>query len=243
MWQSLGFETYPVFQSYTAKVLVVGGGGGSKGIGGGGGEVLYNSGYTIPNTTPFTVTVGAAVGTSTNGNNSVFGTMTGRGGKTGTSSVGGASGNGHTGGGSEFGRGGGGGDSQNGQQGGPNGNAYGGYGGAGTSNDISGTTTYYGGGGGGSADNPSAFNGGVGGSSVGGHGNNGNDTGLSSPVANSGGGGGGSFTLGATGGADGLVIVRYTSGTQRGTGGDSIYQIGGDFIHVFTGSGTYTPTL
>ena len=51
-----------------------------------------------------------------------------------------------------------------------------------------------------------------------------------------GGGGGGSGTGGA--GGSGIVIISY-AGAQRGSGGTYTF-IGGNSIHTFTSSGTYT---
>ena len=58
-------------------------------------------------------------------------------------------------------------------------------------------------------------------------------------VAGGGGGGGGYITdwAGGTGGS-GIVIISYP-GSQRGTGG-TVTSSGGNTIHTFTTSGTYT---
>jgi hypothetical protein len=56
-------------------------------------------------------------------------------------------------------------------------------------------------------------------------------------TANLGGGGGGGGTTGANGGS-GVVIISYP-GAQIGTGG-TVTSVGGNTIHTFTSSGTYT---
>jgi len=84
----------------------------------------------------------------------------------------------------------------------------GGNGGTGTSNDITGSSLYYGGGGGGGGSNPHA--GGTGGSSIGGDG----WTASASPtsgVVNTGSGGGGTPTGDAGSGSSGIVIIRFTT--------------------------------
>ena len=56
------------------------------------------------------------------------------------------------------------------------------------------------------------------------------------------GGGGGSGGIGNPGraGGGGVVIIRYpNAGGQRGTGG-TVTNVGGYYIHTFTGSGTFT---
>ena len=66
-----------------AELLVVaGGGGGGSGRGGGGGAggLLFNSNFTLTAGTTYTVTIGAGGAAETNGNNSVFGTITAIGG-------------------------------------------------------------------------------------------------------------------------------------------------------------------
>ena len=42
-----------------------------------------------------------------------------------------------------------------------------------------------------------------------------------------------------TGGGSGIVVIRYTSPTILGIGGDSIVQSGGKVSHIFTSSGTF----
>lgn len=120
-----------------------------------------------------------------------------------------------------------------------------GGGGIGYSSSVTGTATYYAGGGGGAG---IGFLG-VGGNGGGGNGAGGNGTGYSYSVAGTdglGGGGGGGFggawVQGANGGS-GVVIVRYSSATQRATGGTvTSYTSGGTtfWVHTFTSSGTLT---
>jgi hypothetical protein len=115
-----------------------------------------------------------------------------------------------------------------------------GVGGAGTASSISGSSvTYAGGGGGGSFKNTTGAAGGSGGGGAGG-GNAGGGTNGTSGTTNTGGGGGGAgigTTSGGSGGS-GIVIISY-AGTQRGTGG-TVTSAGGNTIHTFTSSGTYT---
>ena len=114
-----------------------------------------------------------------------------------------------------------------------------GNGGDGLSNSISGTATYYaGGGGGGEINGGRTGDGGLGGGGDG-HVNAAGDNGT----ANTGGGGGGgsytgSYFDGGNGGS-GIVIIRYTSATNLATGG-TITTDGGDKVHTFTSSGTFT---
>lgn len=236
--------------SYVVQYLVVAGGGagGSGGPGGGGAGGMVEGYANVTSGTGYTVTVGAG-GTfpRNNGANSVFGSF--------VTAVGGGYGgdntvaNGQTGGsggGAQEATGtfsvpvanqGNGGGAYNGGGGGAGSagmNGYGsgsntaqGFGGAGRPSSISGQTVYYAGGGAGYAR--------IGGSAAGtkgGQGGGGN-TG-SSGTANTGGGGGAD---GGSGGS-GIVIVAY-QGPQRGTGG-TITSVGGNTIHTFTSSGTYT---
>jgi hypothetical protein len=125
----------------------------------------------------------------------------------------------------------------------------GGNGGNGISSSISGTlVTYAGGGGGGTR---SGY--GVGGTGGSGGGGNGGTTDFSRTSthggANTGGGGGGGGHNGSGAGAvqsgsnggSGIVIVRYP-GPQKATGG-TVTPVGGDTVHTFTTSGTFTPNL
>jgi len=118
-----------------------------------------------------------------------------------------------------------------------------GNGGAGTSNSISGTSVIYGGGGGGGS-----VLGGTAGSGGTGGGGNGGERGVNLPTAgtaNLGGGGGGAGgadvpEAGAAGGS-GVVIHSYPTGSMTATGG-TITTSGGNTIHTFTTSGTFTRT-
>jgi hypothetical protein len=127
-----------------------------------------------------------------------------------------------------------------------------GDGGPGLASNISSTLNYYAGGGGGGSHNSytsaccddfSAR--GLGG--IGGGGDGGTPGGYNSGTngtANTGGGGGGGSTIGGSGGAggnggSGIVIIRY-KGSQKASGGDSIFNYKGFTVHVFTSSGTFT---
>ncbi len=233
-----------------ARVLVVGGGGGggtgsfNSGGGGGGGRVKYDSAYDIGSGN-HTVTVGNGGAADTNGGDSIFGTITAKGGgagKQGNGNVGGNGGGGGAGGNggasndggysggssSTYSGGGGGGDSQNGQ----NGGGFTGVGGGnGTANSITGSSVTYGGGGGGGGDG----GGGAGGTGGGGAGGSG---GGSAGTDNLGGGGGGCSYGGAGVGGKGVVIISYLAGTINGEGG-TVTSSGGYTIHKFTSSGTF----
>jgi hypothetical protein len=114
--------------------------------------------------------------------------------------------------------------------------------------NITGSNTYYGGGGG--AAGGAGFEGspgGTGGLGGGGGAGTGNDqNNWSNATANTGGGGGGggvgwcgtTYCQSSNGGS-GIIIVRYTSASQRFSGG-TVTQSGGDFIHTFTSSTTIT---
>ena len=120
-----------------------------------------------------------------------------------------------------------------------------GGGGIGYSSSVTGTATYYAGGGGGAGIGYL----GVGGNGGGGNGAGNNGSGYQYSVAGTdglGGGGGGGFAgawvQGANGGS-GVVIIRYTSPTQKATGGAvTSYTSGGAtlWVHTFTSSGTLT---
>ena len=226
-----GAGTFTATGNMNVEVLVVagGGGGGSTfGGGGGGGGVLYNSSYAVT-TTPISVSVGTGGAVDTNGNNSVFGTMTaiggGHGGSSNNCSVIIGSTSGGSGGGGGYNGAGSGGTAGQGNAGGsgpgcsspyPSGGGGGaggaggsgsggvsGSGGAGVSYSISGTATYYGGGGGGDGWYATPGTGGAG------FGQNGGGTSVSFA-----GGGGGGASAGATQGVGGAgtVIVRYLAG-------------------------------
>ena len=252
---------------YSVNYLVVaggGGGGGNQGGGGGAGGLLASS-ATLSSGVSYTITVGgggagdssAGAAGGTNGTNSVFtgiATATGGGGggsgatnrnglsggsgggASGPTFIGGSgtSGQGNTGGnGATASTGGGGGASFAGVTGTASGS--GGAGGAGTASSISGSSvTYAGGGGGGTG----GFGAGAGGSGGGGAG--GTSGAGTAGTTNSGGGGGGGANTPAAGGTggSGVVIISY-SGSQRGTGG-TVTSSGGNTIHTFTSSGTYT---
>jgi len=117
-------------------------------------------------------------------------------------------------------------------------------GGSGTSSSISGSSVTYAGGGGGGGFGPAP--GGAGGTGGGGAGGTaGGSNGIDGTV-NTGGGGGGSQASqssphpspqGLSGGS-GIVIISY-AGSQKGTGG-TVTSAGGNTIHTFTSSGTYT---
>ncbi|MFA6520568.1 MAG: glycine-rich domain-containing protein [Candidatus Paceibacterota bacterium] len=233
----------------SVEVLVVGGGGGGgkrHGGGGGAGGVIYNGSYSVTPGLSIPVTVGGGGAGGIEqviesdkggqpGGDSIFGTLTakgGGGGRTygpgGTSGAGGSGGggsgispdarlggtgtsgqgkNGGSGSSSTSSGGGGGGASALGGTGGTNG----GNGGAGLPYSISGLSLYYGGGGGGGSENV----GGSGGLGGGGHGGDqGGTVNQTAGSPNTGGGGGGSRSIipetdnGSDGGS-GVVIIRY----------------------------------
>ena len=115
-----------------------------------------------------------------------------------------------------------------------------GAGGPGLGFSISGTFTYYAGGGGGSNRNGVGRSGGLGGGGTGG-------TSPTAGTPNTGGGGGGTGYSGYGGGGtsaiggSGIIIVRYP-GPQKAIGG-TVTSVGGDTIHTFTTSGTFTPLV
>jgi hypothetical protein len=247
-----------------------GGGGYSGANGGGGGAGGYRTGSeTITSGLSYTVTVGAGAASAAanavggNGSNSVFSSITSTGGGgggtnasynvsagvaggsggggyggaisgvgtggAGTAGQGFAGGNSATGAGGGVGGGGGGGASAVGSAGS---GTTGGAGGAGSASSITGSSvTRAGGGGGGS--NATAGAGGAGGG-----GNGGSATAGFAGTANTGGGGGGGASIGGGAGGSGVVIISYP-GAQRGTGG-TVTSSGGNTIHTFTSSGTYT---
>jgi len=121
-------------------------------------------------------------------------------------------------------------------------------GGNGVISNITGSNVYYGGGGGGAGGagyegSPGGL-GGLGGGGGAGTGNSQNN--WSNATANTGGGGGGggvawcgTIYCQSSDGGSGIIIVRYTSASQRFNGG-TVTQVGGDFIHTFTSSTTIT---
>jgi len=245
-----------------------GGGGSSSGGGGGGGAGGFRtSTLSVSSQANYAVTVGAggaggttgqsgASGNGTNGNDSVFSSITstggggaGAGGGSQTGQIGGSGGggghSGNAGGVGTAGQGNNGGTPVGAHNGGGGGGgasavgattpsaAVGGAGGAGTASSISGSSVTYAGGGGG-ASNTTGGAGGAGGGGA-----------AEAPTsvagtANLGGGGGGGYGVSgvARAGGSGVVIISY-AGAQRGAGG-TITTSGGNTIHTFTSSGTYT---
>jgi hypothetical protein len=260
-WVPIDTIGYP----YTINYLVVAGGGAggaNHGGGGGAGGYIYTASASVDGLTEYAVTVGAGgagvQGTGNSGSNSVFKTTTaiGGGGGGGNQAAGvdggsgggssrgasagyGTSGQGSNGGtGGTYSGGGGGGASA----GGSNGATYtGGNGGAGTSSSISGASVTYAGGGGGNGYTAAGGTGGAGGGGDGGQYSGAAYEGTNG-AANTGGGGGGNYVSagrreGMNGGS-GVVIISY-AGSQRGTGG-TVTSSGGNTIHTFTSSGTFT---
>lgn len=247
-----------------AKVLVVAGGGGSggNGGGGGGGGGVVNSPIAVFSGT-YAITVGVGVGGG-NGGNSIFsgvtGTITAIGGGAGgsrdsdfnghlggsggggggagsatspgagTSGQGNAGGSGYAGGGNA-GPGGGGGAGSAGANGG---DTIGGNGGNGVVSSVSGSSVYYGGGGGGGLVGGFYGTPGIGGLGGGGNGASLGNTGWNG-VANTGGGAGGNANTGGSG----IVIVSYPTNFMIASGGTITYS-GGNTVHTFTSSGTFT---
>ncbi len=212
---------------------------------------------------PHTVTIGAGGTAGNNGADSTVGSVlsvTGGGkGSTGVGSNGGSGGGGgndqahaggtgvagqgfaggaaHNGLGSEFLGGGGGGASEAGQSVGDN--TVAGDGGAGLNSTLSGATLPYAGGGGGSHydDGGGAGDNGDGGLGGGGNGGGGSAGVGAAGTANRGSGGGGGNTPGV--GGSGIAIISYPTGSLNATGG-TITTSGGNTIHTFTTSGTFT---
>jgi len=250
----------------TIELIVVAGGGGATNAGAGAGGLVYQTGRSVSPGTSYTVTIGAG-GTSanvntagaTNGNNSVFDTITaiggacsntggavGNNGGSGSGSYGGyaggsatqgnsggATGYGNAGGTSSgsFGSGGGGAGAAGGAQNGGNGLQYW---------DETGTATYYAGGGGGHEYGSPNRNGtgglGGGGTTVNTSGNNVGGT------VNTG-GGAANCTTNIYGGGSGVVVLRYpktypTAVSTTGSptiGTDATYR-----YYKFTSSGNIT---
>jgi len=102
-------------------------------------------------------------------------------------------------------------------------------------------TDHIAGGGGGGGYSPGV--GGAGGNGGGGHGGDGpNDTSKTAGTANTGSGGGGSAKNGGAAGAaggSGIVIISYPTGSITATGG-TVTTSGGNTIHTFISSGTFT---
>ena len=241
--------------STSVEVLVIGGGGGgfgNRGGGGGAGGYQYNANYSV-SAQAYTVTVGAGgaagnwnqtPGSSNDGGNSVFGTITATGGGSGgvptqgENGRNGGSGGGAAGGDGDPGSGGTGGTGSQGSNGGNGGSNAGaggggasaagasvtdgapkdgGNGGAGTANSISGASVTYAGGGGGGGSKAGDCTGSVSGGTGGaGGGGNGSTGNGSNGTANTGGGGGGGGSTGGTGcGGNGGL-------TEGGAGGSGI---------------------
>ena len=257
-------DSYTRSQPPYVEVLVVAGGGGAGydvGGGGGAGGVIYNSAYQLINAAAITVTIGAGGGSGqtsgvrgTNGNNSVFGSLTAIGG-----GGGGSYPNGATAPGLDGGSGGGGGNYQS---------AAGGLGTAGQGfNGGASAAGFWGSGAGGGAGGPGANGiaintvpGGayvtytISGQSVnyagGGFGASDGQT-LRPTGQDASGNVLGTYGFGANGtgapnnspysGESGIVIVRYP-GLPAATGGTITY-LNGYTIHTFTTSGTFTPYL
>ncbi len=255
-WQQITLTSYAI----TYLIAAGGGGGGSSaGTGGGGGGAggLILSGTTVTPGTAYTIVVGGGGGAQSNGSNSTGFTQTaigggGGGGGQAAATAGSSGGSGGGGGGQalgsysggsgtagqgnaggantnspNYGAGGGGGSAA---VGGAGGTGASGNGGAGTSSTISGSATSYCGGGGGGATGSGA---GAGSGGAGGGGAGGNNA-----TANTGGGGGGTNATAGTSGGSGIVIISYP-GSQKGTGG-TVTSSGGNTIHTFTSSGTFT---
>jgi hypothetical protein len=227
--------------SFTARVLVVGGGSsGTSGhsVGGAGGEVI-DTNITLRLGSSTIVNIGDGGGgggfgsnsTRNNGQSSYITangiTITARGGDTGGSA------------GTEGGTGA---YNINFAQAGSRNGANG------VISNITGSNTYYGGGGGGAGgagyEGSAGGIGGLGGGGGAGTGRSQNN--WSNATANTGGGGGGggvewcgTIYCQSSSGGSGIIIVRYTSASQRFTGG-TVTQTGGDFIHTFTSSTTIT---
>ena len=246
--------------SLSETLVVAGGGGGGSSYGGGGGAGGYKEGgaFTVSAQT-YAVTIGAggasgqvdSAGTGTVGGNSAFDSITSNGGGGGRTYWSASSNGGSGGGGSLTNSGGDSAGTGIGGQGnnGANGSGYGGYngngggggggaggagsgitGGAGTANDITGSSLYYAGGGGGSRVGIS----GAGGSSIGGSGGEGAQaSSISGGVVDTGSGGGGG-NVANDGGSDGIVIVRYTSASGIVATGGAVSNVGSDTVHKFT---------
>ncbi len=239
------FEVEAIYGSGNVDYLVVAGGGGGGnyyyGGGGGAGGFLAGSEYAVT-AQSYTITIGAGGAAQTNGQNSVFDTITAIGGGAGGSASGSGGGSGGGGGNSSStygeGTGGQGNNGAGGVTGVPNGGGGGGgagaagscgscgdpkgNGGNGAESSISGSAVYYAGGGGGgrnanSADHSEGGLGGGGNGGICGSENGGNGT------ANTGGGGGGGsgYCLGSAAGGSGgsgIVIIRYLNNTGYSTG-------------------------
>ena len=253
-WQTV--ESSGTSTSYNVQYLVVaGGGGGGQGApGGGGGGGMIEGSQAVTVGTGYTATVGAGGAIGVNGSNSVFGSVTATGGGYGggggtpqgnTGGSGGGSGQSSAAYGTRSvdnqGSNGGAGNGGGGGAGGPGQNGYGSYsgvgifpsngqGGMGRASSISGQTIYYAGGGSGYFTN-------ISGSPIKSYAQSGGGgDGFSSTVPRVNSGGGGYADQSA--GGSGIVVIAY-AGPQRGTGG-TVTSVGGNTIHTFTSSGTFT---
>ena len=239
-----GAGNWPAAYPASVEFLVVaGGGGGSDFIGGGGGAGGYRAGIRsgIVNNTNYTITVGAGGPQNTNGNNSVFDTVTSTaGGRGGRADSGPTGQNGGSGGGGA----------------GPN-NTTGGS--ATAITPISGETTsvqgFGGGSGGGSGGGGNASGGGGGGATaaggnltsnqqpgLGGKGATNTITGATVAYAGGGGGGGDGQGNTAAGGSapssDANSPYGAGTGSGNGTGGNGVANTGGGAGGGRTGGGT-----
>jgi hypothetical protein len=220
--------------AFTLYYLLVGGGGGAAGPGyvsggGGAGQMLENS---VPTSlgTVFTITVGAGgAGAASGSTTTLSGVTSAVGGGASNSGSGATSGNGFGGGAPFAGNQTSGGGGGAGGSGGAGQESVGGFGGIGLSTNITGTSTYYGGGGSGSGQFGGQGGGLGGGGAAGGNG-----------TVNTGGGAGG--TISSTSGGSGRVTIKvetlYYSGTYTGT--PTITTIGDFTCLTYTASGTYT---
>lgn len=234
----LGFlvKNYSTNPTTVAVLVVAGGGSAADGYGGGGGAggVIYNSAFPVT-ATSYSVTVGAggsAPASSAHGNNgenSVFSSLTAVGGGGGGTYYAVQTGN----------SGGSGGGGSDGQAGGSGTSGQGNSGGTGAAGAVGG------GGGGAGSVGASGASGGAGGSGVSNsisgasvtYGVGGGGTGSSAGTANR--GNGGSANAGA--GGSGVVIISYPTGSLTATGG-TVTTSGGNTVHTFTSSGTFTIT-
>lgn len=229
-----------VLGSYTITV----GAAGTAGTAGTAGGVLPSAGGNGSNSSIAALVVstgggGGAAGNADPGNTGANGGSGGGGaggqiGGTATIGQGNNGGNGIFTGGSGGG-GGGGGAGAVGQNGNTSGGISGGNGGNGLASNISGASVTYAGGGGGAS--PGGF--GTGGTGGGGAGNS---PGVAGTTNLGGGGGGGAQNNAGGAGGKGIVILSYTTGTMTATGG-TITTSGGNTIHTFTSTGTFTVTV
>ena len=256
-WKQVKTAEPPILADY---LVVAGGGGagGNSGAAGGAGGLIYNTDYELIKNQTYNITVGSG-GTGwtgsppTNGNDSVFNSITslgggaagligGSGGGAAANTGVGASGTAGQGnnGGSSFttlaGAGGGGSSFIGGNASG----SSGGSGGNGSEINITGTPTYYSGGGGGGGSS-SGGSGGLGGGGNGGYGSSVN--GLAGSQ-NSGGGSGSGWAVynSNTQGGSGVVILRLLTSQYSGitTGSPTVTTDGSHTVLTYTSSGTYT---